>query len=71
MESTLSEISKYHKAFHDSERGNENFENTTNSIAQIELQLKPIQHFELELEKKIQNILALESSLFPSKRYAG
>jgi hypothetical protein len=62
MESTLTEISKQHKFFYSSGRENDpNFQRTQDGISQITLQLKPVQDFEQELEKKITNILALES----------
>ena len=62
----LSGISKYHKDTH-SDDGMHNFPNEfqfqriENGLQQVVSQLQPVKHFEEELEKKLQNILALVS----------
>jgi hypothetical protein len=66
LDEILSEISKYHKNTH-SDDGTHNspnvfqFKRIENGLQQVVSQLQPVKHFEEELEKKLQNILALVS----------
>ena len=61
IEDTIAAISKYHAMVMstDTEERSLAFNCIEQSLCQIASQLKAIQHFEQELEKKIQNGLAL------------
>jgi hypothetical protein len=67
LEEILSGISKYHKDTHSDDDTQNNFPNEfqfkriENGLQQVMSQLQPVKHFEEELEKKLQNILALVS----------
>lgn len=63
LEETLSEIAAHHKAIHDENTmlNDFQFQRIENGLRQVASQLRPIKHFETELEKKLQNILALVS----------
>jgi uncharacterized phage infection (PIP) family protein YhgE len=59
----LSDIENYHKTIHALDIDHDVFQaqRVENGLRQIASQLQPVKDFEAELEKKLQNILALVS----------